>query len=205
MLSKIQYKKNLIKKYGKQVLKLGKTTDRELARLLGISSERIRQFRNRLEIPRFDNSVLIEKTICKFIKNNKHKINVSNYTKKYKHSTYKGVQITRNTFKRFAKKLNIKIKFTHLLTKSQHGLTTYITKKCRCKICKLSNTLRCVLKTQGISLKYEYCNILANKHIKRYINDVSTKRYKFYKFIRTQIKVHMLNKSHFPPRNKNKW
>lgn len=74
----------------------------------------------------------------------------------------------------------LKYKITFIYSSSEHGVNSYLRKKCRCKICKFSITLRTHFRRNGFKVDCKTVNIYANTLLDDYLNDKSKNKKLFY-------------------------
>jgi transcriptional regulator with XRE-family HTH domain len=180
---------------------LGTDFDSELAKIAGVSRTRIWQLRNKKGIPAFKppkgsphpRTIANEKKLKIFLKKYKNKdISLRLIREKIGISQYRGKPLNLNVVLDFAEKNKIKIQLKRRPNSEfSHGRRAYSKKLCNCVICKLSNNINTQFRNLKTPLRSKHIDELANKYIKRYLNDKSFKRQKFWKFLKKTAKKYL--------------
>lgn len=170
---------------------LGKISDAELAKEVGVSRERIRQIRTKHNIPKFNLNLEKEIILINYLKNNVNLIDISDVRKNTGITEFNGKYLSLLDLKLLAEKFNINCIFK-CTPKCEHGLTPY-QYGCRCDICRLSNCLKTYLIRHFSKSSLKFINFISNEYITFYNDDKSRHKKLFFDFVKKEYEKYLEN------------
>lgn len=166
---------------------LGKISDSELALEAGLSRERIRQIREKNNIPKYNGNIEKEKIIIDYLKNNPTNIH-STCVRNYTGITYiNGIYLSTFVLKKLADTYCIQCTFINDEFKFDHGCKYYETCGCKCEICKLANCIKNWIFRNFQKSNSKFVDYISNNYIDFYRNDQSRYKKNFFNFIRYEF------------------
>lgn len=178
----------------KRNLRLFKThTNAELAKLWKLTAERVRQIRRDSVYASYKTKDIFlqkkYKTILNYLNKNKKKpFSITEFLKISGIHFFKNQKVNLAFIKKIAKKEKISLIFPERKTKI-HGCEKYNRGLCKCKICKLANSIKYRFKYHGIKVLPSVATTLAHKYISLYKKDKSHHKKIFYRKLEKELRT----------------
>lgn len=165
--------------------RLGKEKDAVLALEWGLSRERIRQFRKRLNLEKhgYVDRDILNQNLIEFLKQN---INKPITLIQIKSELKLNFKLSISYVKKLANENNIKVIFKSE-KRYEHCFYSY-RNGCRCLICKACNSVHAYLYYKHIKVIYRDVEYYVNEYFDLYESDRSFGHKNFYKFMLDDIK-----------------